>query len=94
MQKKKEATKKAKPVKLAKAEADELYERMRARYPEGKLVRYNIGHGWYHARIKRIERSAAFVTELSGGNAHRVDFASLDEPVFYSGVAETYGSVV
>lgn len=51
-------------------------------YPVGSIVRYNEKHGWYHARVKQIDKLAAIVVDLSGGNSKRVEFDSLDKPMF------------
>jgi hypothetical protein len=59
-----------------------LRERTEARFPVGATVRYNSGHGWYHARVEKYDKLAAIVKDYGKTNSHRIEFAALDEPMW------------
>ena len=62
-------------------ELERKREELRVRFPIGGIIRF-YDEGWHHARMIKIDKTAAIVKKLGATNSKRIEFASLDDAMF------------
>jgi hypothetical protein len=72
--------KKEEKLRLEK-ELERTRERLRERFPVGGILRF-YDEGWHHARMVKIDRTAAIVRKLGTTNSRRIEFGNLDDAMF------------